>query len=487
MSDPKTPTPESWFDAMLTRRELAVRAASVAAGVGVLGTLGCSTQTSDGDSREDDVSLTNFRALDLQRSERWDFGAQDDALNQKNVVQTDVAGSSQWEEFRSTAALTALFAPSSKHAALENHTLLEAMDLTRGDATVASALKPVHSEATEEAYQRGVALANTVASSGKLASTLVVLDLAGPEAVAAAAGMASVFQPVLHLDNWPHPKGVVESQNTLGSMLYFAKEFQDLAKVRAEDAPAVLVLDRDRLKEAGASPEVFDNRYAIELPEYARIKEAGVEQILYVVPNAETDQELDDLNEDFAVFAAAGTPVEMIALSEFKPASDEAKAEASTSLAAMPPGQTAPPLDADQEPVTQAPQYHTHQHYHYGGSPFGSFWFWMYLTSFRPPLFGGYATPTVRTTPRRQNYRPVQRPTQFGTRYSGTSLSGVGRQRPTGLGRVTAPVNTRTGRVEGGVYGAAAASYATRRSAARVGSPQRGTSSSGRGVYSTGG
>lgn len=494
---PSTPETSSWFDAMLSRRELAIRAAAVAAGVTVLGTVGCSGPKEES---EDAMLLTDFNSLKLQQDEGWNFGAESQELKQKSVVDTDVAGSDAWRTYASAAALSSLFTANSKNAALQNNTLLEVLDKPAGSFKLGDALKPIHDEAQEEAYHRGVGLANTIARSGKEASTLVILDLEGPQSVATAAGMASRFEPVLHLDNWPHPKGLVESQNTLGALLYFAKEFDDISNQRPANAPAVLVLDRSRLTDAPVGPDTFDNRYGIGLPAMDDLKAAGIEQVLYVVPTASVTEELDDLNEDFSVFSANGLPVEMIAIDEFKAATPEAKQEVASALAAaQAEGKEAPPVDSEDDVQTTATEYHEHRHYHYGGSPFGSFWFWMYMMSFRPPMFGRYHTPASPVRPRAQAYRPAPRPTQFGTRYSGTKLNGVGRQRPTGLGRVTAPVNARTGRVEGGAYGAAAAAYAGSRS--RVGSAPRtssgggtttaprstGTSSSGRGVYNTGG
>lgn len=494
MTDSKKPTagPESrWYDAMLTRRELAVRAAAVAAGATVFGAIGCSRPAEE--AQEDATILSEFNALSLQRESRWDFGAEGQPIPQRDPVDADVANSESWRGFTTTAAMTQLFSVNNQLAGLQNNALIEVLDQpSASGTTLGDTLKPVHNEALEEAYHQGVGLANTIARSEKHNNTLVILDLEGAKSVAAAAGMASLFAPVLHLDNWPHPKGVVPSQDALGSMLYFAREFEDIATKRPADAAPVLVLDRDRLKDATIGPDTFDNRYGIGLPSHDDIKRAGIEQILYVVPNASVTQELDDLNEDFAVFAEVGLPVEMIALDEFQAASASSEEEREAVFAAAAAeGKEAPPVDTPEDAKTTATEYHEQRNYYYGGSPFGSFWFWMYMTSFRPPLFGGYHRPTTGTRPRAQAYKPTPRPTQFGTRYAGTRLNGgVGRQRPTGLGRVTAPVNARTGRIESGGYGAAAAAYAGSRSRVGVGgTPNRssGTSSSGRGVYNTGG
>ena len=65
----------------------------------------------------------------------------------------------------------------------------------------------------EVAYRRGKALASLF--KGNAAAAMVVVDLAGPEAVAFAAGAASAFDPVFAFDNWPHPRGVVPSDNRI--------------------------------------------------------------------------------------------------------------------------------------------------------------------------------------------------------------------------------------------------------------------------------
>src|SRR5512134_2701213 len=73
---------------------------------------------------------------------------------------------------------------------------------------VADVLMPVVTPAMQRAYGVGEALARLAGWRSGLA---VLADLPGPEAVAFAAGAATTFEPVLLLDNWPHPHGVVPS------------------------------------------------------------------------------------------------------------------------------------------------------------------------------------------------------------------------------------------------------------------------------------
>ena len=117
----------------------------------------------------------------------------------------------------------------------------------------------------QRAYAVGEALARLAGWRQGLA---VLVDLPGPEAVAFAAGAADVFEPVLLLDNWPHPHGVVPSHLTLAALAYYQPRFAS-QKERVVSAP-LFVLDRARLTAFSEETDRFDNRYYARMPRLRR-------------------------------------------------------------------------------------------------------------------------------------------------------------------------------------------------------------------------
>lgn len=502
--DDDATTTASWFDAMMSRRQfgLAAAASVAAAGLGTSVVAGCTT-----DPNRDTQDYRDADAIEFQREEGWDFGARNAYLPLRDGRNTDVAGGERWKEFNSRDGLLGLTAATAVGMELSAKTLFESVDTESKGKRLGDAIRPMFRDSMEESYQQGAALAHLLHSQKVDANTLVVLDLPGPESVAAAAGMSSLFAPAFYFDNWPHPHGVVPAQETLGATLYYAPELSDASKDRSTSAPPVMVLDRNRLNEPNAQDSTaFDNRYGVLMPSQQWVKEQGFERVLYVVPTEKDELELDDLNEDFSVFTQVGIPVERLALSEFQPASPAALQEAQSAYAdqqerlakgeTLDPDEAVPELDDARE--TKAQEYHEHRHYHYGGSPFGSYFFLWYMMSMRPMGYAGIprSMPASGRVRAPRAYTPRPRPTAFSTRYSGTNLSNVGRQRPTGLGRVTAPVNRGSNRASGAYVGAGAAA-AMRTQRARVGgggsgaaprsTPSRNHGSPGRGVYNTGG
>lgn len=521
-----TPESASWFDAMMSRRQFSVATAvAVAAvGAGVAATTAC--------TRKETVQYDEQESLTLQREAGWSYGDTTSELRFRDAAEHDVMRADRWRAYNTAAALGAVFPATEKTQLLGSTALVDALDSEVQGDTLAAQMRPVFRPSMEESYQRGVALANALARQQEdLAATLVILDLPGTESVAAATGMASVAEPVLHLDNWPHPRGVVPAHETLGALLYYAPELDDARQARSAEAPTVLVLDRGRLPEGDIDEtRGFDNRYGVMMPSIDALRANGIERVLYVTPES-GDEELDDLNEFFAVLSEQNAEVKQIAMSDFQPASEEALRDASTAFAAAgvaagaagdggatasaeaaeaipgtgatgaaEEGVTATP-DSLEESATTEQEYHEQRRYYYGGSPFGSYFLMGYLMGrgFSPayvpanvPRSGRVAPPPTRTV------RP--RPTAFSQRYTGTSFargSAVGSARPSGLGRVTVPVDS-AGRRTGGYLGPAAAAAAassragraggtTRTAPARQSSPRRSTGSPGRGVYSGGG
>lgn len=299
-----------------------------------------------------------------------------------------------------------------------------------GFKPLADALKPIATPAMESAYARGKSLASLFAAlaehGGKTtdANAAVVVDLPGPEAVAFAAGAAGVFDPVFLFENWPHPRGVVRTQETLAAAAYYQPLFQKERARLTVPAPAMFVLDRRRLSNYTDEATQFDNRFVAKLPPAANVKGAlRAVHLLYVVPTrADAASELDDLNDDFVGYDRAGIEVRALSLDMFSQSSQK-------------PDGGAP---ADQMVGESANTY-------YGGSPESHYSFFTDYPWARPPRT---ATLRVSSNPG-AHYVPSPRASAYST---GVPGGGVTRPRPPNFGTVPVVVALGTGLVLGARY-----------------------------------
>ena len=117
-----------------------------------------------------------------------------------------------------------------------------------------------------DAYSRAEGLRTLIASSDNANQTLIISDLPGPASIALGAAMADTAALVPVFDNWPHPLGVVRAHETLGAMVYYAHEIEEKRSKLKENAPALMLLDSNRLAAYADQDTQFDNRYLAKLP-----------------------------------------------------------------------------------------------------------------------------------------------------------------------------------------------------------------------------
>ncbi len=172
-------------------------------------------------------------------------------------------------------------------------------------------LRPRCSSKEETAYRRGQRLADTLLAAGGADGLAIILDLPGPEAIAAAAGLARRWDPVLVIDNLPHPRGVVPTVQTLAAAVYWQPAWTAARTARVEPSPPVFVLEGDRLAPYLNQVDRFDNRSVARLPDAAALRRLGVARILYVRYPAVlgTNGESDDLVDDLVAWSEAGIDV----------------------------------------------------------------------------------------------------------------------------------------------------------------------------------
>ncbi|HVU51861.1 MAG TPA: hypothetical protein VHL80_14290 [Polyangia bacterium] len=258
-------------------------------------------------------------ALDDQRNLGWDVGAENEPLVLDGAQAFDVAASARWREAMPNLA-TSLAPAGARWWPYYAPALFQSLEAPRS-AGLRFEMYPVFTPDMALAHRRGEALLSLLLdANGCRSDVAIVLDLPGPESVAVAAALAPCLDPVFVFDNWPHPRGVVPAQSTLGAALYFLPSFErDRGdRVRAaREAPPMFVLDRRRLTPYGDDPTRFDNRYFASLPPREALQAAGIRHVLYVTPDATVTLESDDLNDDLVTLADGGVDVRMLALSDF--------------------------------------------------------------------------------------------------------------------------------------------------------------------------
>ncbi len=383
-------------------------------------------------------------AIDLQRREGWNAGERDRTLNFADLS-TDVRGQSNWME--RMPALAPLLEPDPHLRTLAVPTLFQALS-DPANQSLRQVLRPVHAPEADGVFARGQALRGLTEQPDAPRDLALIIDLPGPSAVALAAALATRFCPVFTFDNWPHPLGVVPSHLTLGACLYYLPVFIEARMSRPQPSLPMFVLDANRLAPYRDQAGQFDNRYVAPVPSAGSLQAAGVKRVLYIRPDDRSLTELDDLNGDFVAWQQAGIEVRALPLSDFT--------AADVQFPARP--------DAG---ATTAQTAHGGSHYYYGGHSAHHFLFWRsYGYGIGPAPTPSRRLRTAPPPPRLSgatSYRPSFRPTMFSSRAIG-GVAGVGKQKPSGFGRVSVRMNSdgrmiRTGSRRSGSFGRSRSSY----------------------------
>jgi len=371
-----------------------------------------------GSDEQVDISMDS---LELQKREGWNVGQPGATLRFPNSAGVDADGSRSWAQ--TLPVLASELAPAqSSLAPFYVPTLFQSVETPSG-ATLRSALTPIAPLAGNRDFLRGQAILSLFKAVQMPVDTAVILDLGGPSSVAAAAGLAPGFDPVFTFDNWPHPLGVVPSHLTLAAAVYQRPVFLHARAERSPTAPPAFVLDRNRLAPYTDADAQFDNRYVAKLPTAENLRSLGVRHLLYVTPSRSDLRELDDLNDEFVDFAKASIDVKVLPLTDFDPV---------------------PAAQAATAPATSPA-------YFYGGYPHTHLWFWTNYGWHTPPASARLPSAARLPSPpanvsRGAAYSPALRPTIFSSRTLGGS-GGVGKQKPSGFGRVSVRTSKSTGTI----------------------------------------
>lgn len=412
----------AWFERHLSRRRIGQGMAIA----GVAGMAGVSLYKWLV-PEEQDVTLDS---LELQRREGWSVGTNEDLLR-FGAGEVRVDSRNQSYSGYDPGYLISVYQPADpRWQPFFIATMLQSL----GQPSLNSRVRLFHSAEAEDAYRRAAGLRELLTQSSDAGRTLLIADLPGPAAVAVGARLADAVTLVPVFDNWPHPLGVVPAHETLGSMIYFAREIEEKRLKPAAGAPALLLLDSRRLNDYQDSSNQFDNRWMARVPAAADLKQRGTVRVIYLVADERQKTELDDLNEEFVDWRSNGIEVQMLRLSDFR------TSEVSTAKA----------------PAVER--------YYYGGSSAAH---WLFFSAYGltaprqiAPLQGSgtaLARPAVLPPYQPAAYQPVRRPTIFSTTRTvpvsgqvggGGAISGVGKIRPSGFGRTSVRVSS-SGRVTG--------------------------------------
>jgi len=257
-------------------------------------------------------------SLDLQREYGWSFGAASE-----NLV-FNGQSTEPFDRDRLAQMVSDLGPRVPAHRPYYVQTLFESptalpRSVAQGDPTpivpLKTALVPIFTNGMKDAFKRAQACADLLATAG----TAMIVDLDGPDSVGFAAGACQAFDPVFLFDNWPHPHGVVPAHLTLAAAAYYQPMLAKAAQAGTRDAPAMFVLDRQRLDAYTDSSDRFDNRWIARMPGVAALKTLGVRRLVYVTPTAHVPVEMDDLNDDLVADHAAGISIVAFDLSSVDP------------------------------------------------------------------------------------------------------------------------------------------------------------------------
>ncbi|HRQ63659.1 MAG TPA: hypothetical protein PKZ76_02120 [Xanthomonadaceae bacterium] len=230
--------------------------------------------------------------------------------------QSDYMASTRWREFLKPHALAVAWGPREGGPWWPFHclTLFAALDYLRKDS-----VGPLKQDPLPVGRVRAPEWLNP--------RTLLFVDLRGLESVALGAALAvRGCDLVCTFNNWPHPKGVLDSQHTLAALLRYASWIAAERRRPDTPAPVAWLCDADRLGTRRGNPGDFDNRYYIEdsvLPGPNYLRERGITRIVYLgVTNRPVQP---DLSEHLYQYRQQGFEVFGTRLSEaveFSPLTD---------------------------------------------------------------------------------------------------------------------------------------------------------------------
>ncbi|MFH0989303.1 MAG: hypothetical protein V1799_04715 [bacterium] len=420
-----------WLD-QLNRRKATQRILKIGT-VGTLIAIGGTKLAYDALEDEDELATDSLK---LQQAQGWNVGSTARTLLFSDQTNNDSMGSADWKSYLDFNQLIRAYEP--RQTAWKPFfvpTLIQSLF----QPSLRQALLPINSYGMKLAYARGLGMREIINSNPLFTNTMLMVDLPGPESIAFTAAIADLIDPILTFDNWPHPLGVVPSHQLLSAMLYYAREVMQKSLSRPAIAPAMLVLDRNRLASYSDADNQFDNRYVAKVPTAESLTKNGIKKLLYVLPENAAGKELDDLNEDFVSYKEKNLAVDILPMNHFT----------------QDPG--APPDSSNT--YLLRPPIQPHHVYYYGGRSYGHWWFYSNYPHYR--IGDQYRTINEPFPFSRPFFQPNRRSTLFTRSF--TRGSEIAKTRPSNFGQVTTRVS-RSSRSITGIRSGRSGSYGRSRS-----------------------
>jgi hypothetical protein len=409
-----------WWLERLNRRKANLRLAKIGTVGSLIAVAGLKFTCEDND---DDVEVKHD-SLDLQKSQGWDVGSNTKPLSFSNQSAVDSLESMDWTTYLDPRFMLSAYEP--KQEALRPYmvsTLVQALN----QPTLRTKFMPINSPAMRTAYARGLGMREIIKGNPLFNKTLLMVDTPGPESIAFAAALADLIDPIITFDNWPHPLGVVPSQNLLSAMLFYAKEVFQKSQLRSFEATPMIILDRNRLSPYTDEDDQFDNRYVAKIPAAENLTKLGIVNALYIVSDEDkAKHEADDLNEDFVAYKERTIKVSVLPQSHFVADPQSLSIDSLRNRTTNPPAQS-------------------HHVYYYGGRPWGNRWFYSNYPGYG--MMDGPFTVREQSPFRRPFYEPIQRNTLFSRSFA--QGTGISKAKPENFGRATTRVSRSTGTFTG--------------------------------------
>lgn len=300
------------------RTALLVGAGAVVAMVGIGSCVAAVGNSGSGTTSTPAFHEEPRKSLEMQREYGWNFGSPSENLNYGSGVEPIADPTALVRITRdlepSTSGLAPFYIPTLFQAldATPNH--LPPDGVTTSVPTLRESIRPILTSEMQRAEAVGRKLGEFLSEIQE--PTCVVVDLAGPSAVAFAAGASKVCDVVFLFDNWPHPKGVVPAHLTLAAAVHYQSDIGESRTARARAKHAVFVLDSARLSPYSNEATQFDNRYLAKLPGVEAARKRGFRHVLHVIQSGAARIE-EDVASVLRTWSSSTTDVRLISLSAF--------------------------------------------------------------------------------------------------------------------------------------------------------------------------
>lgn len=258
------------------------------------------------------------KSLEMQREYGWNFGSPEENLNYGTGAEPAPDSATLARLSRdlepASSPLRPFYVPTLFQSLDATPTHLPPDGVTTTVPPIRTSIRPILTAEMNRAEAIGRKLGDFLSEIQE--PTCVVVDLAGPSAVAFAAGASKVCDIVFLFDNWPHPKGVVPAHLTLAAAVHHQTYIAENRRLRSRAKHMMFVLDAARLAPYSNEATQFDNRYLAKLPGSDAATKLGFKHVLHVIESGAAAIE-EDVAGTLRTWSSPSTDVRILPLSAF--------------------------------------------------------------------------------------------------------------------------------------------------------------------------